>query len=91
MIRTFKDKQTERLWNREFSRKFQSIERTARKTLEWLNAAESLEYLKVPGLRLESLKGDRAGQYSIRINDQFRVCFAWKDGDAFDVEIADYH
>lgn len=91
MIRSFKDKETERLSNREPSRKFQSIERSARVKLILLDEAESLRDLSIPGLRLEKLAGDRAGQYSIRVNDQYRICFAWRDGDAFDVEITDYH
>ncbi len=69
-----------------------NIEPVARRKLMLLNAAAALEFLKVPpGNRLEALKGDRAGQYSIRINDQFRLCFRWADGNAEDVEIVDYH
>ena len=72
-------------------RRFKAIERVARRKLEMLEAAERLEDLKIPpGNRLEALKHDRRGQYSIRINDQWRVCFGWDDG-AEDVEIADYH
>jgi proteic killer suppression protein len=59
--------------------------------LEVLDGAISLRDLDLPGFRLEALKGDRKGQYSIRINDQYRICFTWRDGDAFDVEIVDYH
>ena len=91
MIRSSRDKDVFRLLDRQFSRKFQSIEKTARIRLELLEAAISLEDLRLPGLRLEALKGDRRGQYSIRINDQFRICFAWRDGEAHDVEIVDYH
>jgi proteic killer suppression protein len=91
MIRSFRDRDAERLHARRFSRRLQTIERTARIRLELLDAATSLRDLKLPGLRLEALKGDRAGQYSIRINDQHRVCFRWQDGDAYDVEIVDYH
>ena len=91
MIRSIKDKETARLWEREFSRRFQAIERTARKRLELLNAAESLADLSLPGLRLETLRGDRKGQHSIRINDRYRICFVWESEDAYDVEIVDYH
>lgn len=91
MIRTIRDKETRRLWNREFSKKFQSIERSARVRLALLHAARSLQDLQLPGLRLEALKADRQGQYSIRINDQYRICFTWRAGDAYDVEIVDYH
>jgi proteic killer suppression protein len=69
-----------------------SIERVARRKLLYLGQARSLDDLKVPpGNRLEALKGDRKGQFSIRINDQWRLCFRWKDGDSYDVEITDYH
>jgi toxin HigB-1 len=72
--------------------RFRSINRQARRKLEVLEAATSLQELaKVPGNRLEALKGDRTGRFSIRINDQWRLCFKWADGDAFDVEIEDYH
>jgi proteic killer suppression protein len=91
MIRSCKGKETEKLWNRLPSRKFKSIEKTARVKLTLLDAAASLMDLSLPGLRLEKLAGDRAGQYSIRINDQFRICFAWRAGNADDVEITDYH
>jgi len=74
-----------------FSRKFRNIERAAGVKLGLVNAATSLMDLSIPGLRLEKLIGDRAGQYSIRVNDQFRICFEWRDGDAFEVEITDYH
>jgi len=79
------------LLDRKFSRRFQSIEKAARIRLELLDAATSLRDLELPGLRLEALKGDRKGQHSIRINDQFRICFEWRDGDAHNVEIVDYH
>ena len=73
-------------------RRFGAIEKVARRKLEQLDAAASLEFLRVPpGNRLEALKGDRANQYSIRINDQFRVCFRWSGVDVEDVEIVDYH
>jgi len=79
------------LLERRFSRRLQSIERAARLRLALLDAATSLGDLKLPGLRLEALKGDRKGWYSIRINDQYRICFEWRDGDAHNVEIVDYH
>ena len=93
MIRSFKNPETERIFNRERSRKLpQSIHRSALRKLLVLDAADSLADLRVPpGNRLEKLSGDRKGQHSIRINDQWRICFRWKHGDALDVEIADYH
>ena len=91
MIRSCRDKETEKLWNRAASRKFKNIETAARVKLALIDSATSLKDLSLPGLRLEKLLGDRARQYSIRINDQFRICFRWRDGDAYDVEITDYH
>ncbi|HZX69511.1 MAG TPA: type II toxin-antitoxin system RelE/ParE family toxin [Rhodanobacter sp.] len=92
MIKTFADKDTEALFKGTRARRFVNIEGTARRKLEYLDAAGALEDLRAPpGNRLEALKGDRAGQYSIRVNDQFRVCFRWKLSDAYDVEITDYH
>jgi proteic killer suppression protein len=91
MIRSCRDKEVQRLLDRTFSRKFQAIEKTARVRLALLDAASSLHDLQLPGLRLEALKGDRKGQHSIRINDQYRICFEWQDGDAVNVEIVDYH
>lgn len=91
MIRCCRQKEVRLLLDRKFSRRFQSIERAARIRLELLDAATSLRDLGLPGLRLEALKGDRKGQHSIRINDQFRICFEWRDGDAHNVEIVDYH
>jgi proteic killer suppression protein len=92
MIKTFKCKNTEKLFDDDDIKKFRSISRTARLKLEVLNAAVSLNSLKVPpGNRLEQLKGDRKGQHSIRVNNQWRVCFVWKDDNVFDVEIVDYH
>jgi proteic killer suppression protein len=91
MIRSCRDKEVQHLLDRKFSRKFQAIEKVARIRLALLDAAASLSDLKLPGLHLEALKRDRKGQYSIRINDQFRICFNWKDGDAHNVEIVDYH
>jgi len=93
MIKSFKDKETEKLFNRHFSKKLpHNIQHLARRKLVMLDAAPELNVLRIPpGNRLEALKGDRKGQHSIRINDQWRVCFRWKTGDAYDVEIADYH
>jgi proteic killer suppression protein len=92
MIRSFKCPDTEGLFGRNRVGKFQSVESVARRKLLWLHAAKQLSDLtKPPGNRLEALKGDRAGQYSIRINDQWRLCFQWKAGDAYEVEIVDYH
>lgn len=92
MIKTFADKDSHALFNRIRVRRFVNIEHVARRKLEQLNAAVTLDFLRSPpGNRLEALKGDRSGQYSIRINDQFRVCFRWQGADAYDVEIVDYH
>ena len=93
MIKSFRDNETERVFSRHFSRRLPtSLHRTAWRKLALLDAAEQLDDLRVPpGNRLEKLSGDREGQYSIRINDQWRVCFRWREGDAYDVEIADYH
>lgn len=92
MIQSFRSKETERLFNRERVRRFQSIERAALRKLAMLDAAKELRDLAVPpGNRLETLRGDRTGQYSVRINDQWRVCFVWRDGNASKVEITDYH
>jgi toxin HigB-1 len=93
MIRSFRDKETERVFQRERRTKIDhSLGRVALRKLLLLDAAESLDDLRVPpGNRLEKLVGDREGQYSIRINVQWRVCFRWEDGEAHDVEIVDYH
>lgn len=93
MIKNFADKETEKLFNREFSKKLPSdIQRIARRKLEVLDAAESLNDLRIPpSNRLEKLKGERKNQHSIRINDQWRICFEWRETDAFKVEIVDYH
>lgn len=93
MIRSFKCKETEKIFNRTFSRKFpQDIQRVALRKLRMLNRAKILKDLLVPpGNRLEALHGDRKGQYSIRINDRWRICFEWQKGDAYNVEIIDYH
>jgi proteic killer suppression protein len=91
MIRSCRDKAVLQLLDREFSRKYQAIEKAARIRLALLDSVTSLGDLNLPGLHLEALKGDRKGQYSIRINAQFRICFDWRDGAAHDVEIVDYH
>lgn len=93
MIQSFADRDTERLFHREPVRRFPAeLQRVMLRKLGVVDAAERLEDLRVPpGNRLEKLKGKRAGQHSIRINDQWRVCFRWKDGNAYDVEIVDYH
>ncbi len=92
MIRTFRCADTERLFRREPVRRFKAIERQTLRKLDMLDAAPDLRTLSsLPGNRLERLKGDREGQYSIRINDQWRICFAWREGHAYDVEIVDYH
>ncbi|MBW2592151.1 MAG: type II toxin-antitoxin system RelE/ParE family toxin [Deltaproteobacteria bacterium] len=92
MIKAFKCKNTEKLFDDDDVKKFRGISRAARLKLEVLNAAVSLNSLRIPpGNRLEQLKGDRKGQHSIRINNQWRVCFVWKNENAFNVEIVDYH
>lgn len=93
MIKNFRNKQTEQLFLNAGSRGFPpDITDRARRKLAAINAAMVLEDLRVPpSNRLERLKGNRVGQYSIRINDQWRICFRWHDGDAIDVEICDYH
>ena len=93
MIRSFKCKETEKIFNRIYTKKFPTdIQRSAMRKLRMLNRAENLNDLKVPpGNRLESLIGKRKGQHSIRINDQWRICFLWQDRDVLDVEITDYH
>lgn len=93
MIRSFTDKDAEALFGGRFVRKLpDDIQRVAQRKLRQIHAAEDLGDLRVPpGNRLEPLKGARAGQHSIRINDQWRVCFVWKDGGAENVEIVDYH
>ncbi len=92
MIKSFRCKDTEALFNRDRVPRFANIEAAARRKLEQLNQAGGLEDLRIPpGNRLEALKGDRSGQHSIRINDQFRACFRWTKAGAEDVEIVDYH
>ena len=92
MIVSFNCKDTKKLFNDVDVRKFRGINRTARIKLEILNAAVSIQSLRVPpGNRLEQLHGSRKGQHSIRINNQWRICFVWKEGNATEVEIVDYH
>lgn len=93
MIRTFRDKETEKVFRREASQKFSAaLQHQAQRKLAVLDGAETLQDLRIPpGNRLEKLRGDREGQYSIRINDQWRICFKWSEGDADEVEITDYH
>ena len=95
MIQSFADKDTERLWNRERVRSIDSrIHSVALRKLRQLGYAQTLDELRIPpGNRLEALKGDRRGQFSIRINDQWRICFEWREGTAglANVEIVDYH
>lgn len=93
MIRSFKNRTTETIFGGEFVKGLDGqIQQRAREKLKYLDAASNLRDLAVPpSNQLEALKGDRKGHYSIRINKQWRVCFKWKDGDAFDVEVVDYH
>lgn len=93
MIRSFRCKETEKLFGRVFSRKLpHDVQRVARRKLETLDAAETLEDLRnPPSNRLEKLHGKRAGQHSIRLNDQWRLCFVWRETNAYNVEIVDYH
>lgn len=92
MIKSFKCPDTERLFRDENVRKFVNIRQPARRKLLMLHAAKRLMDLKMPpGNRLHQLERDRAGQHSISINDQWRICFVWRDGDTYDVEITDYH
>jgi len=92
MIKGFRCKETEKVFQRRNSRKFGAFQRVALRKLLVLDAAEALDDLRIPpSNRLEKLSGDRKGQHSIRVNDQWRICFRWKGGDARDVEIVDYH
>lgn len=92
MIRSFRGKETETLFRDRPVARFRAIERAARRKLLMLHAATRLEDLRVPpGNRLELLRGERAGQHSMRINDRWRLCFRWQEGDAYDVEITNYH
>ena len=92
MIQSFQCEDNERLFHDKRVRKWRAIENVARRKLNMLHAARKLDDLKVPpGNTLHKLSGDRAGQHAIPINDQYRVCFTWRDGHAYNVEIADYH
>jgi proteic killer suppression protein len=92
VIRSISDGETERLWRTGKSRRFTAIAKIALRKLDQIDASVAIDDLRAPpGNRLEKLKGDRAAQWSIRINDQWRICFRWHDGDAWDVEIVDYH
>ena len=92
MIRSFRCRDTERLASGERVKRFVAFERAAQRKLAQLGAATTLDFLRVPpGNRLEKLRGDRQDSYSIRINDQWRLCFRFVDGDAYDAEIVDYH
>ncbi|NIU85747.1 MAG: type II toxin-antitoxin system RelE/ParE family toxin [Nitrosopumilaceae archaeon] len=93
MIISFKDKETEKIWEGTFSRKFpKNIQKIMRRKLRILNNAKNINDLRIPpNNRLEKLKGNREGQYSIRVNDQYRVCFIWHENNASNVEIVDYH
>jgi proteic killer suppression protein len=92
MIRSFRDAASEKVFQQAPSKRFRLIEKTALRRLVHLNQARSLgDLAAIPGNRLEALKGNRKGQHSLRVNDQYRICFVWKDGDAYEVEITDYH
>jgi len=91
MIKRFRDRDTELIFNREVVPRLRQIERVALRKLRQIDSAGRLNDLSLPGNRLEALKGDRRGQHSVRINDQFRICFVWQGGGAFEVEIVDYH
>ena len=92
VIRSFGDSETEKVFRREFSRRIQSIAPAAKRKLDHIHAAVGLSDLRaIPGNRLEALAGDRKDQYSIRVNNQWRICFRWADTDALEVEIVDYH
>ena len=93
MIKSFRDKDTEKIFKRQYVKKFPlAFHRAALRKLRMINRAQDLNDLRVPpGNKLKAFKGRRKGQHSIRINDQWRICFVWKDKDAFDVEITDYH
>jgi proteic killer suppression protein len=93
MIKSFRDKETQKVWERKRSKAVPpDLQRKALRKLEQTDVVDDLNELRVPpGNKLEKLSGDRAGQHSIRINRQYRVCFVWEDGDAYEVEIVDYH
>lgn len=89
--RSFRCRETEKIFHREHSRRFANIERVAFRHLRYLDAAQTLGDLSGVGMSLEALRRDRKGQHSIRLSGQFRICFTWRDGNASDVEIVDYH
>lgn len=93
MIRSFGDKRTAQIWDEQYDKSVdRAVQRATLRKLEMLHAARDVEDLRVPpGNRLEQLKGDRVGQHSIRVNDQWRICFVWRDGAADRVELVDYH
>lgn len=93
VIKSFRDRETERIFQGLFARRIpKDIQRIAARKLAMIDAVTQLDTLRVPpSNRLEKLKGERVGQHSIRVNGQWRICFIWRDGDAFDVEITDYH
>lgn len=93
MIRSFRCRETEKVFGGQHSRKFpRAIQASALRKLQQIHISEKIEDLRAPpGNRFEALKGKRAGFHSVRVNDQWRVCFRWKDGDAYEVEIIDYH
>ena len=93
MVKTFRNKDVERIFNRQRVKRFSlSVQKLAQRKLDILDGADLIDDLRTPpGNRLEKLSGNRKGQYSIRVNDQWRICFRWNSGHAFDVEIADYH
>ncbi len=93
MIRSFKSKESKKIWDGEFSKKLPTdIQKIIRRKLRMLNNSTTLADLLIPpSNNLEQLKGDRKGQYSIRINNQWRICFEWKDGDCHNIEVIDYH
>lgn len=91
MIRSFRCSETEKIFNGIRSKKFQAFAKVALRKLFHLHQARTLEDLRLPGNSLEALKGDRAGQHAVRINDRYRLCFVWQQPDAYEVEIVDYH
>jgi proteic killer suppression protein len=92
MIRSFADEDTEQVFHHRHSKRYSAIERVALRKLRQIHSVSTVEELCAPpGNRLERLKRDREGQWSLRINDQYRICFVWRDGDAHEVEIVDYH
>jgi proteic killer suppression protein len=93
VIRSFKDKEAHKIWNQEYSKKYhKNIQGIIFRKFVMISRAKNLDDLRIPPANnLEKLRGDRKDQYSIRINDQFRICFKWQDGEAYDIEIVDYH